>query len=69
MIAERRYRPAGFSMALDLKDLGLAEDLAGERGITLPTAPVIRDSFERALADDDLKDLDWSAMAEVTRGR
>ena len=69
MIAERRYRPAGFSMALGLKDLSLAEDLAEERGITLPTAPVIRDSFERALADDELKDLDWSAMAEVTRGR
>ena len=69
MIAERRYRPAGFSLALGLKDLGLAEDLAEERGITLPSAPVIRDSFERALADDELKDLDWSAMAEVTRGR
>ena len=69
MIAERRYRPAGFSLALGLKDLGLAEDLAEERGITLPSAPVIRHSFERALADDELKDLDWSAMAEVTRGR
>lgn len=69
MIAERRYRPAGFSMALGLKDLGLAEDLAVEAGITLPSAPVIRDRFERALADDELKDLDWSAMAEVTRGR
>lgn len=69
MIAERRYTPAGFSMALGLKDLGLAEDLADEGGVTLPTAPVIRDRFERALADDDLKDLDWSAMAEVTRGR
>ena len=69
MIAERRYRPAGFSMALGLKDLSLAEDLAEERGITLPSAPVIRDRFERALADDELKDLDWSAMAEVTRGR
>ncbi len=69
MIAERRYRPAGFSMALGLKDLGLAEDLAEDSGITLPSAPVIRDRFERALADDELKDLDWSAMAEVTRGR
>jgi len=67
MIAERRYTPAGFSMALGLKDLGLAEALAEEKGITLPTAPVIRDRFERALADDELQDYDWSGVAEVTR--
>jgi hypothetical protein len=30
---------------------------------------VIRDRFERALADEELADLDWSAMAEVTRRR
>ncbi|MDF2574927.1 MAG: beta-hydroxyacid dehydrogenase, 3-hydroxyisobuty rate dehydrogenase, partial [Agromyces sp.] len=69
MIAERRYTPAGFSMALGLKDLGLAEALAEEKGITLPTAPVIRDRFERALADDELQDVDWSGVAEVTRRR
>ena len=69
MIAERRYTPAGFSMALGLKDLGLAEALAEEKGITLPTAPVIRDRFERALADVELQDVDWSGVAEVTRRR
>jgi 3-hydroxyisobutyrate dehydrogenase-like beta-hydroxyacid dehydrogenase len=69
MIAERRYRPAGFSMALGLKDLSLAEDLAEEGGVVLPTAAVIRDRFERALADEELAELDWSAMAEVTRRR
>jgi 3-hydroxyisobutyrate dehydrogenase-like beta-hydroxyacid dehydrogenase len=69
MMAERRYSPAGFSMALGLKDLGLAEEIAAEAALTLPTAPVLRDRFERALADDRLADLDWSAMAEVTRQR
>ncbi|MBX3098667.1 MAG: NAD(P)-dependent oxidoreductase [Salinibacterium sp.] len=69
MIAEKRYSPAGFAMALGLKDLGLAEELAGETGFTLPTAPVLRDRFERALADAELVDLDWSAVAEVTRRR
>ncbi len=69
MIAERRYRPAGFSMALGLKDLGLAEALAEETGIALPTAPVIRDRFERALADDELQEYDWSGVAEVTRAQ
>lgn len=67
MIAERRYHPAGFAMALGLKDLGLAEQLAAEAGVVLPTAPVLRDRFETALADAELARLDWSAVAEVTR--
>ncbi|MFC9919889.1 NAD(P)-dependent oxidoreductase [Agromyces binzhouensis] len=67
MIAERRYRPAGFAMELGLKDLGLAEELAAERRLELPTAPVLRERFESALADRELAELDWSAVAEVTR--
>lgn len=68
MIANRAYSPAGFSMALGLKDLGLAEAIAAETDVTLPTAPVLRRVFETALASPDLQDLDWSAIAEVTRG-
>lgn len=68
IIAERRYSPPGFTMALGLKDLGLAEEVAAEGGITLPTAPILREKFETALATKALADLDWSAMAEVTRG-
>jgi len=67
MIAEKRYSPAGFAMPLGLKDLGLAEALAAEGDISLPTAPVLRDRFEKALADSELADLDWSAVAEITR--
>ena len=69
MIAEKRYSPAGFAMPLGLKDLMLAEQLAAEKGVPLPTAPVLRDRFERALADPELAELDWSAVAEVTRRR
>jgi 3-hydroxyisobutyrate dehydrogenase-like beta-hydroxyacid dehydrogenase len=67
MIAERRYAPAGFSMALGSKDLRLAESLAAEGGLELPTAPVLRRVFDVALSQDDLRDLDWSALAEITR--
>jgi len=56
-------------MPLGLKDLMLAEQLAAEKGVPLPTAPVLRDRFERALADPELAELDWSAVAEVTRRR
>jgi 3-hydroxyisobutyrate dehydrogenase-like beta-hydroxyacid dehydrogenase len=67
MIAERRYTPPGFTMALGAKDLGLAEAIAAEAGIELPSAPVLRRAFDAALASDDLRDVDWSAVAEITR--
>ncbi|GAA1216846.1 NAD(P)-dependent oxidoreductase [Rhodoglobus aureus] len=67
VIAERRYSPALFALPLGLKDLGLAEDLAAEGGVVLPTAAILRDRFERAQADPTLADLDWAAVAEVTR--
>ncbi len=67
MIAARDYSPALFSLPLGLKDLGLAEGAAASEGVSLPSAGVLRDLFERALADPDLDGLDWSAVAEVTR--
>ena len=67
MVAERRYSPPGFSLVNGLKDLALAEDLAAETGLNLPSAPVIRERFETALANPALAELDWAAVAEVTR--
>jgi 3-hydroxyisobutyrate dehydrogenase-like beta-hydroxyacid dehydrogenase len=67
MIAESRYTPPGFTMTLGSKDLGLAEAIAAEAGIVLPSAPVLRRAFDTALASDDLKDVDWSGVAEITR--
>jgi len=69
MIAERRYTPAGFTLPLGLKDLGLAERAAAEYGAALPSAPVLRESFVRALERADLADFDWSAIAEVIRAQ
>ena len=40
---------------------------AAAAGVELPTAPVLRAVFETALADPELHDADWSAIAEVTR--
>lgn len=68
IIARRVYAPPGFTVALGLKDLGLIEQAAAANGVTLPTAPVLRQMFETTLADPDLAGLDWSAIAEVTRG-
>jgi 3-hydroxyisobutyrate dehydrogenase-like beta-hydroxyacid dehydrogenase len=69
IIAGKQYEPVGFSMALGLKDLGLAETAAADLGVTLPIAPVLHELFEAALADPRLAALDWSAVAEVTRAR
>lgn len=67
MIANRDYSPAGFSMALGLKDVGLVLDAAQELEVELPVAPVIKDLFNQALSNPALIDLDWSAVAEVNR--
>lgn len=67
MIATRDYEPL-FTVALGLKDLSLAEQAAAGSGVVLPTAPVLRNLFERTLADPALATRDWSAIAEVTRG-
>ena len=67
MIATRTYEPVGFSVALGLKDLGLAEQAAADTGTALPTSPALRSLFESAMDDDRLSTLDWSAVAEITR--
>jgi 3-hydroxyisobutyrate dehydrogenase-like beta-hydroxyacid dehydrogenase len=68
LIASRTYSPPGFTVGLGLKDLGLAEQAADDLGAALPTSPLLRDMFTRALADPELSELDWSAVAEITRG-
>lgn len=66
-IARRSYDPPGFTVALGLKDLSLAESAAEAHGVVLPSAPTLRDMFERTLAREDLAPLDWAAIAEITR--
>lgn len=66
-IVAQTYDPPGFQMALGLKDLLLAEEVARETGLLLPTVDALRRVFERALADPELGEWDWGAAAEVTR--
>lgn len=69
LIADRAYFPAGFDATLGLKDLTLAERAAAEVGAALPAAPTLRNLFEAAVADDQMRDADWSIIAEIIRGR
>jgi len=66
-IVNGTYDPPGFVMALGFKDLRLAEEVARERGVALPTAPALRRVYEVALADPELAGYDWGAAAEVMR--
>jgi 3-hydroxyisobutyrate dehydrogenase-like beta-hydroxyacid dehydrogenase len=61
------YDPPGFVMALGFKDLRLAEEVAAERGVVLPTAPALHRVYEIALDDVELGGYDWGAAAEVVR--
>ncbi len=67
IIADERYTPPGFHIELGRKDLGLAEEVAEAGKVTLATMPALKQVFERALAAPELKDADWSAIAEVSR--
>jgi 3-hydroxyisobutyrate dehydrogenase-like beta-hydroxyacid dehydrogenase len=69
MIVNRNYTPPGFSIALGLKDVKLVEDAAADLNLKLPVAGVLHGLFESALQDPELRDLDWSAIAELTRQR
>ncbi|MFH8249413.1 NAD(P)-dependent oxidoreductase [Microbacterium sp. B2969] len=66
-IVDGSYVPPGFLMALGFKDLRLAEEVAAEAGLALPTAPALHRVYEIALADDELRRFDWGGAAEVTR--
>lgn len=66
-IVQQAYDPPGFIMALGFKDLRLAEEVAKDAGVALPTAPALRRVYEHALSDPQLARFDWGAAAEVMR--
>lgn len=61
LIAERRFRPAGFAARLGHKDLRLALEAAEDLRVPMPFAGVLRDRFLNLLATGG-DDLDWSAV-------
>jgi 3-hydroxyisobutyrate dehydrogenase-like beta-hydroxyacid dehydrogenase len=64
LIADERYRPAGFRMPLGLKDVSLTLQAAGAANVPMPFASVIRDHLIAGLAQGH-EDADWSALAEL----
>lgn len=64
IVAERRFDPPGFRLALGLKDMRLVLAAADQSGTPMPTASLIRDQLLTAMARGKA-DLDWSSFAEV----
>ena len=65
-IARQEFSPAGFALALGLKDVGLMQQLAKDVAAPLPLADVA-DTHLRAAFARGRGDLDWGALATVVR--
>lgn len=64
LMAEGRFDPPGFRLALGLKDVRLVLAAADEATTPMPLASLLRDRFVSAVARGKT-DLDWAALAEV----
>jgi 3-hydroxyisobutyrate dehydrogenase-like beta-hydroxyacid dehydrogenase len=64
LIADEKYRPAGFKIRLGLKDLKLALAAAESVDTPLPVGSMIRDHLLTAIARG-MEDMDWSATAKL----
>ncbi|MDF0668267.1 MAG: NAD(P)-dependent oxidoreductase [Nitrospira sp.] len=61
-IAQQRFRPAGFTVELGLKDVDLVLQTAADSTTPLPLAGLLHDRFLSAMARGR-GDLDWAAVA------
>jgi 3-hydroxyisobutyrate dehydrogenase-like beta-hydroxyacid dehydrogenase len=68
MIAAEQFEPAGFRLALGLKDVRLTLEAGEDAHAPLPFASLLRDSFLDAIAQGD-GDKDWAAIAKVAARR
>ncbi len=64
LIADQKYKPAGFRMRLGLKDVRLALAAAESVDAPLPLGSLIRDHMLTAVARG-MEDMDWSSMARL----
>lgn len=61
LIADEKFKPAGFAAPLGLKDIRLALEAGEDLRVPLPIASLLRDRFLTLLAQGG-DDLDWSAV-------
>lgn len=64
LIADEKYEPAGFKMALGLKDIRLALAAADAQAVPMPVASLIHDHFLAGVAQGE-GDSDCAALARL----
>ena len=64
LIADERYRPAGFTLPLGLKDVSLVLEAGRASQVPLPIASLVRDRMIEGLAHG-YDDADWSVLGAV----
>ena len=62
IIAEEQFEPAGFRLALGLKDINLVLDTAAASAMPMPMASLVRDHLLEAVARGR-ENMDWTAVA------
>ncbi|MGP0173634.1 NAD(P)-dependent oxidoreductase [Pseudomonas sp. NCHU5208] len=67
-IADERFEPAGFKLALGLKDVRLALEAAEQANVPLPLASTLRDAHIESLAHGE-GHLDWAALSRTAARR
>jgi 3-hydroxyisobutyrate dehydrogenase-like beta-hydroxyacid dehydrogenase len=64
LIAQDKYQPVGFRLALGLKDIRLALAAAEAAAVPMPVASLIRDRLLTAMARG-MQDADWASFARL----
>lgn len=66
ILAEDRFRPAGFTAPLGLKDMNLVDAAATASRVPMPVLSVVRNHLRSAIATQG-PDIDWAGIAMVVR--
>lgn len=68
MLVEERYRPAGFTAPLGLKDMSLVDAAATAHRTAMPLLGIVRDHLRLLMAREG-DDIDWAGIAGVLNPR
>ena len=66
ILVEDRFRPAGFTAPLWLKDMSLVDAAATHAAVPMPLLGIVRDHLRGAIAQEG-RDIDWAGIALAVR--
>jgi 3-hydroxyisobutyrate dehydrogenase-like beta-hydroxyacid dehydrogenase len=66
ILVEDRFRPAGFTAPLGLKDMNLVDAAATAARVSMPVLGVVRDHLRSTIAVEG-EDIDWAGIALTVR--